>query len=160
MAATRTRPCWGSSAARSHRLRSSPAAASSSSSSSPTTRRTGPDSPSATRSSRQVCVPDCASRDVAACIKQQHQIKKKLPEVEQKRSRCCFLHARLNVMNRLVENSQFKFNWSSARFSTGLFRHESPACTRWKIICDKYFYDISHVAGGWKHRVSVGRERQ
>lgn len=57
------------------------------------------------------CVPDCASRDVAACIKQQHRIKKKKqPEVEQKPSRCCFLHARLNVMNRLVENSQFKFN--------------------------------------------------
>lgn len=57
-----------------------------------------------------VC-PDCASRDVAACIKQQHRIKKKKqPEVEQKPSRCCFLHARLNVMNRLVENSQFKFN--------------------------------------------------
>lgn len=49
-------PCWGSSAGRSRHRRSSPAAASSSSSSSPTTRLTGPGSPCATRSSKQVRV--------------------------------------------------------------------------------------------------------
>ena len=55
-AETSLRPWWGSFVEKSHRLRSSPAAASSSSSLSRTMRRTGRDSPSDTRSSRQVCV--------------------------------------------------------------------------------------------------------
>lgn len=117
-AGTSFHPCWESFAGRSHRLRSSPAAASSSSSSSPTTRHTGRDSLSATRSSRQVRGGQPLKCPCCRCLCWTAASAKSLnyrAEAELQLL-CCFLHAPLNVMNRLMENSQFKFNCSLARF--------------------------------------------